>query len=337
MMTSFRRAITVIAAAAFMGAIGQPSATAAQTADPLFPGASGLDARTFSSRTVEVDGSRLHYVRGGPAGAPTLVMLPGWPQSWYAFRRVMPALAERYDVIVFDPPGLGDSDLATTGYDTGSVARTIRNAVKRIGVGDQYTLVGHDVGAWISYAYAQAYSNEVGRLVLLDAAIPGVPTPQAFGIDKAANYFQFYFNAVPGLPEELTRGREEVFLRWFFDNKTEVRSAISEEDLTEYLRSYRQPDRMTAGFEYYRAVPTDILQNAETTRKPLQMPILALGASKGTGDGLLKAMAAIGSPHVEGGAIENCGHYVAEECPGPLTERLTSFLSSTSPQNAQTR
>lgn len=332
MMTSCRRAAAIFAAAAMIWTAGQAFA-AASTPESAFPGSSGLDARAFSSRTVEVDGTRLHYVRGGPAGAPTLVMLPGWPQSWYAFRRVMPALAERYDVIVFDPPGLGDSDLATTGYDTGSIARTMRDAVKRLGVEEGYTLVGHDVGAWISYAYAQAFGDEVGRLVLLDAAIPGVPTPQAFGVDKAANYFQFYFNAVPGLPEELTRGREEMFLRWFFDNKTQVRSAISDEDLEEYLRSYRQPQRMTAGFEYYRAVPTDIRQNTGTVARPLKMPVLALGASKGTGDGLLKAMTAVGSPLVEGGALEGCGHYVAEECPGRLTERLLSFFSSTSARN----
>lgn len=335
MIKSCRRAAAAFATAAIIAAPCHSFAAPAPAAKSELPSSSGLDAKVFSSRTVAVGGVRLHYVRGGPAGAPTLVIVPGWPQSWYAFRRIMPALAEHYDLIVFDPPGLGDSDPSTNGYSTDSIARTLRDAVKRLGVKDGYTLIGHDVGAWISYAYAQAFSGEVGRLVLLDAAIPGVPKAQAFGVDRAANYFQFYFNAVPGLPETLTRGREEAFLRWFFDNKTQVRSAISEDDLAEYLRSYRQPERMSAGFEYYRAVPTDLRQNAATVAQPLPMPILALGASKGTGDGLLKAMTAIGSPLVEGGVLENCGHYVAEECPAPLTARLLGFLSSTSQKNTR--
>src|SRR5688572_24131141 len=103
----------------------------------------------FTDRNASVLGIDLHYVEGG-SGDPML-LVPGWPQSWYAWRYVMPALAENYRVIAIDPPGLGESGRPQS-YDTAAIAAYIDGFLDVLGL-DSVDFVGHDIGAWIGYAY----------------------------------------------------------------------------------------------------------------------------------------------------------------------------------------
>ncbi len=99
-------------------------------------------ARTVTHRTAEVNGVRLHYVIGGK-GNP-VVLLHGFPQTWYEWHQVMPALAQRYTVIAPDLRGLGDSSKPETGYDATTVAEDIFQLTTRLGFQRIY-LVGHDI------------------------------------------------------------------------------------------------------------------------------------------------------------------------------------------------
>jgi pimeloyl-ACP methyl ester carboxylesterase len=276
----------------------------------------------FTDVWITVDETKLHFVKTGEG--PPIILIPGWPQTWYAWRRVMPLLAKSgRRVIVCDPPGLGDSDLLPAGkkYDTGAVADLLAKAFQALGV-DRADVVGHDIGTWIAFAHAAQHPEMVRRLVLLEAGLPGITPDSAFALANAPRVFQFYFNSVPELPELLTRGKEREFLGWLFRTKTVNHDAISPADLDEYLRTYSDPARMTAGFEYYRAVLTDIEQNKSGY---LNMPVLALGAEKGVGTTLYTAL----RKHVadlEGGLIPGHGHYLPEECPEELTRRLLAFL-----------
>jgi alpha-beta hydrolase superfamily lysophospholipase len=138
-----------------------------------------MDNMIFSHRTASVNDVQLHYVIGGH-GNP-VVLLHGWPETWYEWRHVMPALAKNYTVIVPDLPGLGDSSKPTTGYDTKTVAAYIHQLVTQLGFKTIF-LVGHDVGAAVAYSYAAANPAEVKRLVVMESAIPGVISPQ-FGVN----------------------------------------------------------------------------------------------------------------------------------------------------------
>lgn len=280
-------------------------------------------AKTFTHRTAQVNGIHLHYVTGGK-GEP-LVLLGGWPQSWYAWRKVMPALAERYTVIALDLRGQGESDKPASGYDTKTVASDVHALVNQLGYQSVF-LVGHDVGTWVSYAYAAGYPQEVRQLVVMDAAIPGVTPEEAFQLQPDnSKWWQFIFNSLPELPEELTEGRERLFLSWFFKKKTANPDAISEADIDEYTRIYSAPGAMHAGFEYYRAVFDDIAQNQVHQKTKLQMPVLALGGEKGTGSEMLKTMQ-LAASNVSGGVVPNCGHYIAEERPDYLVQQIFSFF-----------
>lgn len=277
---------------------------------------------TFAHRKTRVRDVELHFVTAGK-GQPVL-LLAGWPQTWYAWRRVMPILAQHYTVVALDMRGLGDSEKPQSGYDTRTVAEDIFHLVQQFG-GRRFFLVGHDVGAWVAYAYAAAYPKTVRRLVVLDAAIPGITPMQAFGLSRDSKTWQFVFHAVPDLPEEMTAGRERMYLSWFFCNKSAHPEAITAEALDEYVRCYSAPGGMRAGFEYYRAVFEDIEQNQEYAKTRLMMPVLVFGGEKATGDRMLQTMQTA-ADDVRGGVIPDCGHYIPEECPEFLAEQLIAFF-----------
>jgi pimeloyl-ACP methyl ester carboxylesterase len=282
-------------------------------------------AKTFRHQTVSVRSTKLHYVTGG-RGAP-VVLVGGWPESWYAWRKVMPALAAQHQVLAFDLPGQGDSDLVTA-YDTQSIAAYLHDALAQLGI-NQTFLVGHDVGAWLAYAYAAGYRDDVKALVLMDAAIPGVTPDAAFQLaeDSHLKIFQFFWHAVPGLPEQMTAGRERQYLDWFFKAKSARPNAITAADLDEYTRVYARPGYMKAGFEYYRAFFTDRDQNRKAAQTKLPMPVLALGGEMATGDRMLGAMKTA-ADNVSGGSLAGCGHYLPEECPQEIAERVLRFLAA---------
>jgi pimeloyl-ACP methyl ester carboxylesterase len=303
------------------GALGAALAAPALL-EPALSAAGAAVPTGFVSRRYKVNGIHLHAVTGG--NGPPLVLLAGWPETWYAWRLVMPALAARFSVIAPDLRGQGDSDRPASGYDTQTLASDVRALARQLGH-TSIQLAGHDVGAWVAYAYAAAYRPEVERVALLDAAIPGITPPQAFMLQRNSKTWQFVFHAVPDIPEMLTAGREREYLSWYFHTKAAHPDAIAPSAVDVYVKAYSTPGAMHAGFAYYRAVFDDTDQNALSKQTPLAMPVLALGGESAVGDALRKAMATAATD-VSGGAIANCGHYIPEEAPAELVRRFNAFF-----------
>lgn len=283
-----------------------------------------LDGVTFEHRVAGPHGHRLHYVTGG-SGDP-LLLVAGWPQTWFAWRRVMPALARRFTVVAVDPPGMGDSDRPDHGYDTAAVAARLHELVRGLGW-DRFHLVVHDIGCWIGYPFAAAYGDTVRSLTMIDAAVPGIIPAAAyeFAPERIHRNWHFAFNALPDLPELLITGRERAFLTWLFHAKTANPTAIEPAALDEYVRCYAAPGGLRGGYGYYRAIFQDIEQNRAYAAGPkLAMPVLAVGGAGGIG-GLMEQMMRAVAEDVRGVVID-CGHYVPEEAPGTLLGHLTAFL-----------
>ena len=266
---------------------------------------------------------RLHYVTAG-IGKP-LVLLHGWPQTWYAWRHIIPLLAEQYRIIAPDLRGLGDSSRPVSGYDKRTVGRDIWELVHGVLGYTQFYLVGHDWGGPTAYAIAVEHPGAVRRLVILDVAIPGDGSPN---ISQGGRRWHHAFHQTQELPEALVQGREDIYLGWFYRNYGHRTDVISEADVGEYLRCYRQPGALSAGFAYYRALSQDIADNqAVATTFKLPMPVLALGGadSWGRGGEVVESLRRL-AHDVRGGVIKDCGHWIPEEQPQLLVEQLLAFF-----------
>lgn len=274
-----------------------------------------------------VDGVRLHYVAGGKADGEVVVLLAGFPESWYAWRKIMPLLGSAYRVIAPDLPGQGDSDRPAGRYDTQSLAVAVHGLLQQIGV-ERYCLAAHDVGAWVAYPYAALFGGEVRRLVLMDAGIPGITLPDALPTapELAWRTWHFAFHALPDLPELLLSGREAEYLDWFLRRKTADPEAFSDADLQEYLRVFKKEGGLRAGLAYYRAAYLSAEQNRALAAKGrLTMPVLALGSDQGSISDMATPLRAF-ADDVRGGSIPFCGHFLPEEQPEAVGRELLQFF-----------
>ncbi|PDP87579.1 alpha/beta hydrolase [Glycomyces fuscus] len=288
----------------------------------------------FTSRHADVDGVRLHYVEGG-SGTP-LVLLGGWPQTWWQWHKVMPALARRHRVIAVDLRGMGGSARPAGGYDKKSMARDVRGLVRHLGLGS-VDVVGHDIGAMVAYAYAANHPEATRRICMLDVAhpdegwaelrllpAPGQPVNTPLGEGGSPLLWWFAFNQVLGLPEELLGGRSRVLVDWLAEHLTGDPGSIDERSREVYARAYSTADAVRAGNAWYREFTTDIAD--ERTYAPVSAPVLVLGGELSNHASLREVMPAKGTD-VRVLGVPDCGHYIPEERPEAVIDALESFLA----------
>jgi len=296
----------------------------------LLPGISfEIDNVTFSHHTTSVNGIQLHYVIGGQ-GDP-VVLLHGWPETWYTWHKVMPALAKNYTVIARDLRGLGDSSKPPTGYDGKTVADDIHQLVTQLGFKTIF-LVGHDIGSFVVYPYAAEYPSEVRRLVVMEVPPPitGFFPPPSLAVPL----WWIFFQQTPDVPEALVQGKEMTYLSWFYQNLAYNPAAITQEAFNEYVNKYSAPGGMRAGFEYYRAIPQDAIQNKNYSKTNLTMPVLALGAGYipafgGNPNTATENVMKMLAQNVTGIIVPNSGHFIQEQ-PQFVIEQLAKFFSGNS-------
>jgi haloacetate dehalogenase len=272
-----------------------------------------------------VNGIRLHYVREGQG--PPLVLLHGWPQTWYCWRKLLPPLAQRFTVVAPDLRGYGLSDKPPGGYDKRTMAGDVRALLQGLGH-RRVALVGHDRGARVAHRYALDHPEEVERLAVLDV----IPTRAMFGrldAQLARGFWHWLFHLQPDLPELLVGDHVESYLRWFFERWTHNRPAV-EEAVPEYVRAFSAPGALRAAFDDYRATYPDDLDADEVNAAAgdkLTVPLLALwGATGLTGRLPVLDIWREYATDVQGEAIQDCGHFLPEEQPELVAERLLRFL-----------
>ena len=274
----------------------------------------------FTEATAEVNGVQIHYVMGG-TGAP-LVLLHGWPQTWYAWHRLLPALAVHYTVIAPDVRGAGGSAKPepAAGYDPYTLADDVHQLVQQLGL-PPIRLVGHDLGVMVAYAYAASYPAQVVRLGLFDGPLPGIgpAAPPRPGIWHPG------FHATRGLTEVLTAGKEREYLTYFFTTFAHHKTAFSPAEVDEFVRAYSAPGAMSAGFEPYRAFPVTAARNQASAQAKLPMPVLALGGQYSAGPAIVATARQI-ADDVRGGSVPDAGHWLVEENPDYLLAQLLAFL-----------
>jgi pimeloyl-ACP methyl ester carboxylesterase len=283
-------------------------------------------ADTFTSRYVDAGDVRLHAVVGGDG--PPLLLIHGWPETWYAWRLLMPALAQDFTVVAPDQRGIGLSDKPADGYDAGALAGDLVVLMEALGY-EQFAVYGTDTGMPIAYALAADHQERVVRLAVSEAPLPCVsPSPPLLLPPPLnARLWHLAFNQLPAdVNEALVRGREEIFFGAEFDASAGAKK-LPAETVEYYVDTIAaEPESLRGSFEFYRALGATTAQNERRKVQRLTMPVLAMGGEESVADGAAATMKLV-ADDVQGHVIPGAAHWVAEQAPDDLLAALTNFLA----------
>lgn len=283
-----------------------------------------LENVTFRHYRDHVNGITMHYVMGGE-GEP-IVLLHGWPQTWYEWRKVMPILAKNnFTVIVPDLRGLGDSSKPATGYDGNTTASDIYQLISGLGFNTVY-LVGHDIGSQTAYSYTKSHPNNVSKLVVIDYVFPGLYSNTTF-----PEPWWFAFHRTLDMPEALVAGNEREYLSWFYRQLAYNPYSVDESAINEYVMRYSAPGGMRSGFEYFREIPFNAMLNNQTSGYVVNTPVLAVSGdyspfrgSESVPNYSLESASQI-AENVSTVIVPSSGHWIPEEQPKALADLILRF------------
>jgi pimeloyl-ACP methyl ester carboxylesterase len=273
----------------------------------------------IQSRFAEVDGIELHYLTAGHG--PAVILLHGYAETSLMWRPLIPKLADRFTVIAPDLPGIGDSDIPKDGLDMKTAAIRIHRLATSLGI-EKARVVGHDIGLMVAYAYAAQFPDEVEKLVVMDAFLPGVPGWEL--AYDSPDFWHFRFHGPT--PEALVVGRESLYFAYFWNDlaANKMRS-LPEGDRKAYVALYSRPGRMRAGWAYFASWPDTAKDFAQMAQTKLRMPVLAIAGERATAAILGPQMKLVASD-VQIIVLKDTGHWLMEERPQETMDALSAFL-----------
>jgi pimeloyl-ACP methyl ester carboxylesterase len=273
----------------------------------------------IESRTAEVNGVKLNYLIAGK-GDP-VILLHGYAQNSHMWRPLIPELAKTHTVIAPDLRGFGASAKPESGYDKKSMAQDIHALAVSLGF-KRVGIAGHDIGLMVAYAYTAQYPDEVERIALLDAFLPGVGDTTGVFLLRDLWHFNFYGE----VPLKLVAGRERIYFEHFWnDFAADPKKSVSEADRRVYAKAYAKPGAMRAGFEVFRAFQQDGKDFAAMAKTKLKMPMLVLTGEKASGEFLI-SQGKLVADNVEGVIVKGSGHWLIDEAPDQVIPKLVEFF-----------
>ncbi|HLO25353.1 MAG TPA: alpha/beta hydrolase [Geobacteraceae bacterium] len=274
----------------------------------------------FAEHFTKVNGVRLHYLIGGK-GSP-VVLLHGYAETGHMWLPLMQPLAKRHTVIVPDLRGAGGSSKPESGYDKKNMAVDIHELTKSLGF-DRVSVVGHDIGLMVAYAYAAQFPQGTERVVLMDAFLPGIGNWKDVWLMRDLWHFHFYGK----VPLALVKGRERTYFEHFWnDFAADPKHSVPEADRRIYAKAYAQPGGMHAGFEYFRNFEQDAKDFEQLSKTKLTMPVLVLTGEKASGTFLIEQTKMVASD-VRGQVVPGSGHWLMEEAPNTVIPAIIEFLN----------
>jgi pimeloyl-ACP methyl ester carboxylesterase len=274
----------------------------------------------FVSNTAKVNGTTLHYVRGGNGSA--IILLHGFPYDWYAYHRLMPLLAKKFTVVAVDLRGVGGSSATPGGYESPNMAEDIRQLTLQLKLERVY-VVGHDIGGMVAYAFARLYPQATRGAMILDVPLPGIePWEESIA---GPGFWHIPFHQTPNLPEQLLAGRQAVYFRSMLHSER-----FSDSDVAHFAASYAEPDHLAAGLELYRAFPANGRFNASQS-SAIDVPLVWAAGEKSffgkIGSRLARDLRAHGCRNVKTEIIKGSAHEVMIDQPEALAELIERYAS----------
>jgi pimeloyl-ACP methyl ester carboxylesterase len=249
-------------------------------------------------------------------------LISGFPQTRRSWNRLIPLLSQEFETIPADLPSFGDSGTLEAPATTENAGRVFHEFVS--GLGTPLHVIAHDFGAWVAYSWALLFKEDFKSLTLIDAGIPGVTLLNEIELSDYRRKWNFIFQMLPDLPAELTKGKEDVYVGWWFKNKVYKPGAIPQSDVDAYVHAYAREGRMDAAFDYCRKIVDDMEFNKKQFQSKLPIRLLAIG-----GEHSIPTMGDSLRPYfnqVKSVVIADSGHFVPEEQPQALANELLAFL-----------
>lgn len=274
-----------------------------------------------ASKTEDLgDGVKIHYLIAGK-GEP-IVLLHGYAETSHMWLPLIKELEKTHTVIAPDLRGAGSSSTPKDGYSKKVMAQDIHALVKKLGY-SKVEIVGHDIGLMVAYAYAAQYPDEVSKIALMDAFLPGIGDWTHVWLMRDLWHFHFYGET----PLALVKGRERTYFEHFWNDFAADRTkSIPEADRVFYAKEYAKPDHMRAGFEYFKNFEQDAKDFAEFQKNKLEIPMLIIAGGKASGQFLIDQGKMV-AKDVDGVIVPESGHWLMEEAPDTVIPLLVKFLN----------
>jgi pimeloyl-ACP methyl ester carboxylesterase len=300
------------------------NAPAAAAPSPLEPSSTSLpiSAAGHSQNALDAAGEAKKIAFDRIGNGERVLLISGFPQTRLSWNRLTPLLSQKFEAIPADLPSFGDSGILSSPATTENVGRIFHEFVAALGA--PLHVVAHDFGAWCAYSWALLFPEDFKSLTLMEAGIPGVTLTDTVQVSDYQRKWQFIFQMLPELPAELTKGKEDIYVGWWFKNKVHKPGAVSPDSVAEYVKAYAREGRMDAAFDYCRRILDDMDFNRKHFKNKIPVRLLAVG-----GQYSIPNMGEFLRPYfqeVQSVTIADSGHFVPEEQPEALAKELLAFL-----------
>jgi pimeloyl-ACP methyl ester carboxylesterase len=280
-------------------------------------------ARASGPLDATSEAKKIAFDRIGNGGK--VLLISGFPQTRRSWNRMIPLLSPKFQAIPADLPSFGDSGFLSAPATTENVGRIFHEFVQQLGA--PLHVVAHDFGAWCAYSWALLFPGDFNSLTLIEAGIPGITLLNDIQLSDYKRKWNFIFQMLPDLPAELTKGKEDIYVGWWFKNKVYTPGAVPPRDVDAYVAAYAREGRMDAAFDYCRKIVDDMEFNKKQFTAKLPIRLLAVG-----GQHSIPNMGEALQPYfknVTSVVIPDAGHFVPEEQPEALANALIPFLEAT--------
>jgi pimeloyl-ACP methyl ester carboxylesterase len=296
-------------------------ATAAPAAKPGSPAASSPTAgRSQGALDAASEAKKIAFDRLG--NGEKVLLISGFPQTRLSWNRLAPLLSQKFETIPADLPSFGDSGILSAPATTENVGRVFHEFVQTLGA--PLHVVAHDFGAWCAYSWALLFPEDFKSLTLIEAGIPGITLLNDIQLSDYKRKWNFIFMMLPDLPAELIKGKEDIYVGWWYKNKVHTPGAVPQDSVAAYVKAYARDGRMDAAFGYCRKILDDMDFNKKHFKNKIPVRLLAVG-----GQYSIPNMGEFLKPYfqeVKSVTIADSGHFVPEEQPEALAKELMAFL-----------
>jgi pimeloyl-ACP methyl ester carboxylesterase len=292
-------------------ALSEPRPTP-RSSPPPAPAQGSLDAAS--------EAKKIAFDRIG--NGEKVLLISGFPQTRLSWNRLTPLLSQKFEAIPADLPSFGDSGILSAPATTENVGRIFHEFVATLGA--PLHVVAHDFGAWCAYSWALLFPEDFKSLTLIEAGIPGITLLNDIQLSDYKRKWNFTFMMLPDLPAELTKGKEDIYVGWWYKNKVHTPGAVPPDAVAAYVKAYARDGRMDAAFDYCRRILDDMDFNKKHFKSKIPIRLLAVG-----GQYSIPNMGELLSPYfqeVKPVVIADSGHFVPEEQPEALAKSLLAFL-----------